>query len=229
MNGEVEGPSPDPVIVPNGGSPRRAPLFFLSYAHSAEGEAQIMPRERNRAFFQFFDDLSENVAELVSREPGSDPGYMDKSIGGGTHWQPELLEAIGTCQVFVALLSVRYYTSAWCGREWYAFSRRKVLNHTGGTTKYQAVIVPVLWAAPIPRQQVPSAVSELQIFTPKGLPNPNIATLYAREGVVGLIQMRLDDIYQAVVWKLAQHIADLQYRHWVEPHVLSPDELRNFF
>lgn len=55
MTGEIEEPSPDPVIVPNGGSPRRAPLFFLSYAHSAEGKAQIMrPREPNRAFFPVF-------------------------------------------------------------------------------------------------------------------------------------------------------------------------------
>src|SRR5215472_7793444 len=120
----------------------KAPLFFLSYARSAAAEAQMIPRERNRFFFRFFDDLSENVAELVSRPPGSDPGYMDRSISGGVHWRSELLEAIGTCQVFVALLSVRYFGSHWCSREWYAFSQRTVLNRAGARASHQALIVP---------------------------------------------------------------------------------------
>jgi hypothetical protein len=212
----------------DGGVDERAPLFFLSYAHSAHGRGQITLREPNRFFFQFFDDLSENVGELVSRPPGSDPGFIDKSMSGGVHWRSELIEAIGTCQVFVALLSVRYFRSPWCSREWYAFSQRQVVNLAGTPADRHAVIVPVLWA-PIPDDRFPVVVSNLQIFAPIGLPDPGIAAQYLREGVVGLMQMGQQVAYQAVVWRLAQHIARLHYSHRVEPRVFKPDELINYF
>ena len=69
------------------------------------------------------------VGGLTVRRPGADPGFMDLSMNPGSEWRGELLEAVGTCKVFVALLSPSYTASEWCGKEWDAFSRRKV---TGG-------------------------------------------------------------------------------------------------
>jgi hypothetical protein len=97
---------------------RGSPLFFLSYAHSQTKRDSGVSYERNRWFVKFFEDLSENVAELVSRPAGSDPGYMDQWIAAGRLWTPDLLNAIGTCQVFVALLSPIYIDRDWCGMEW---------------------------------------------------------------------------------------------------------------
>jgi hypothetical protein len=198
----------------------RAPLFFLSYAHSTQGQQS--------RFIRFFEDLSENVAELVSRSAGSDPGYMDRSMGGGNRWAPELLEAIGTCQVFVALLSAPYFKSTWCSMEWFAFSQRRVIRYSGDGTEHQTAVVPVVWAAPLPHGQAPAVVLDVQLFSPSGLPNADIAGQYQAEGVVGLLQTQVE-LYQAVVWRLAQRIASIYYSYRVEPRVFRQQELRDIF
>lgn len=204
----------------------RDPLFFLSYAHEAQREHDV-PRGRNRWFAKFFNDLSENVAELISREPGSDPGYMDMSIPYGDHWNANLLHAVGTCQVFVALLSRPYFRSEWCGMEWYAFSQRKVTGRGSAGSSNQTAIVPVIWA-PFRDEDVPSAVSPVQRFSPRGLPD-EVRAQYEADGVFGLLKMSVDHAYPMVIWRLARHIADIHYAHRVEPNVLLDTELCDSF
>lgn len=206
----------------------QSPLFFLSYAHSQVftlnmGEA----RERNRRFAQFFGDLSENVAELVSRPTGSDPGYMDRSISEGKRWTPELLKAIGTCQVFVALLSPAYFDSPWCGFEWHAFAQRRVISHMHEEASNQTAIIPVIWA-PARDRDVPAVVKAVQWFYPRNMPRAGIALQYESDGVVGLLQLDYE-AYKWVVWRLAQRIADIHYGHHVEPRRFRLSELRNVF
>jgi len=200
----------------------RAPLFFLSYAHARR------PDEPNQWVVQFFDDLSENVAELAGRPAGSDPGFIDRSMASGTRWTRELLEAIGTCKVFVALLSDPYIASPWCGMEWYAFSQRKVTRRTGAGSVYETGIIPVLWT-PVPQDRLPQVVGEVQRFAPRGLPGVSIPARYAAEGVYGLMRMRQKMHYQAVVWRLAQSIAEFHFGYEVDQRVLSLSELRDTF
>lgn len=198
----------------------RAPLFFLSYAHSTVG-----PQSR---FTRFFNDLSENVAELVVRAAGADPGYIDRSMGGGNHWTRELLEAVGTCQVFVALLSAPYFKSTWCGMEWFAFTQRRVIRKAGAGIAHQTAVVPVIWAAPLPYDHIPAAVQKVQRFTPGSVPKADIAGQCEAEGIVGLLHTQID-LYNAVVWRLAQRIAEISNNYHVEPRVFRADELRNIF
>src|SRR3954466_15961762 len=91
------------------------PLFFLSYARS-----RLRPddgSDPDRFAAKFFADLSDNVAHLTG---AALPGFMDRHTAAGTPWSDRLSEALGTCRVFVALLSPSYFTSEWCGREWAA-------------------------------------------------------------------------------------------------------------
>jgi hypothetical protein len=207
----------------------RAPLFFLSYARAARNlHPTGPPHDPNRQVVQFFDDLSENVAELVSRPPGADPGFMDRSIPDGGHWTPELLGALGTCQVFVPLLSVPYFQSKWCGMEWHAFAQRTMIRTGDSASDHQTGIIPVVWA-PTPPGAAPAVVRAVQRFTPAGLPDPDTAEHYKREGVYGLLRLRLEDAYQAVVWRLAQRIAQLHYNHLVQFRTFERSELRNIF
>jgi TIR domain len=207
----------------------RQPLFFLSYAHSGTGRRSQGPRhEANRYFIKFFDDLSENVAELVARQTGSDPGFMDRAIPDGGRWNRELLNALGRCQVFVALLSVRYVTSSWCGREWHGFSQRRVIPLAGPASGEPTGIIPVSWA-PVPVGRLPKVIRDVQHFSPTGLPDPDITAQYEAEGVYGLLQLRLEDAYQAVVWRLAQRIADFHHNHRVESATFDGTELRDIF
>lgn len=210
--------------MPLGDEDLRAPVFFLSYAHVGRGQQSLLAG--------FFDDLSENVAQLVSRPPGVDPGYMgyvDRSMIGGNLWAPELLQAIGTCQVFVALLSASYFASAWCGQEWFAFSRRKVVRISDNGPELQSAVIPVVWAAPLPPDQTPAVVADVQRFSPSGLSNiDDVSRRYQAEGVFGLLKTR-KEFYDTVVWKLAQRIAEIYYNYYVESRVLKQRELRNIF
>lgn len=206
----------------------RTPVFLVSYAHSEGRRSAVRPKEPNQRFVDFFDDLSENVAQLIPRRPGSDPGFMDRSVAGGTRWTGELLDALGSCQVFVALLSVPYLTSTWCGMEWHAFAQRRVTRSTGNSTRHQSAIIPVIWA-PLPEERIPAAVLAVQRFSPTGLPNANITAQYKANGIFGLLKQNQDDAYQAVVWSLALHIADIHYAYRVEPMKFDPADLRNLF
>jgi hypothetical protein len=195
----------------------RSPLFFLSYAHL----------EPNKRFIKFYDDLQDNVAELVSRPPGSDPGYMDQSMPPGIRWTPELMRAVGTCQAFVALLSRPYFDSAWCAQEWHAFTQRRVYSHPKRALTNRTAIIPVLWT-PLRDEEIPPAVSAVQRFSPRPLPKTDIVTPYNSEGLVGLLLLD-NDAYKAVVWRIAQQIADTTYNYRVEPRQFQASELRNVF
>jgi transcriptional regulator with XRE-family HTH domain len=206
----------------------RSPLFFLSYAQSSLTKRQgDRERRRNWRFVRFFEDLSENVAELVSRPAGSDPGYMDSSVADGKHWTAELLHAVGTCQVFVALLSPIYFDSHWSGVEWNAFARRQVISYPEGEITSQTAIIPVFWT-PVREWEIPKVVRETQFFYPEAMPDSDKAVRYESDGVVGLLQLD-DNAYQAVVWRLAQRIAEIHYTHRVEPRSFQIDELQNAF
>ena len=205
----------------------RTPVFFLSYAHS-EGRPMGPPQEPNRKFVRFFDDLSENVARLIGRPTGSDPGFMDRSVAGAKRWTSELLGALGRCQVFVALLSVPYLASDWCGMEWHAFTQRKVVLYHGDGGRHQSAIIPVTWA-PLRYERIPSAVREVQRFSPAGLSDSGIKARYETNGIFGLLTTGQDAAYQAVVWSLALQIADIHYTYRVRPREFTPDDLRNLF
>jgi hypothetical protein len=206
------------------------PLFFVSYVHAGGGpRATGRPHERDRHVAQFFDLVSDHLAQLVPRGPGADPGFLDRQIPGGGAWSAELLNALSNCHVFVALLSAPYLQSAWCGREWHGFSQRKVIGVTPDADPHETAIIPVIWA-PLPAgTRVPSVVEAVQHFVPVGLPDPDIAERYRRDGLYGLMVSRQEDAYQMVVWRLAQHIAGIIHSHMVEPFRLTPDDLRDVF
>lgn len=193
----------------------QVPLFFLSYRHG-------------RHITKFFNDLSENVAELVSLPIGVEPGFMNPVTDGTKRWTADLLDALGTCQVFVPLLSGPYFTSNWCGMEWYAFTRRAVHNRSTGYPGSETAIVPVIWAAPLPDDRMPTVIKDAPRFYPARLPDTDINAQYEADGIYGLSQMS-DVAYQEVVWRLAQRIADIQYNHWVKPRVIARSELRDIF
>lgn len=199
-------------------------LFFVSYAHVSPQPS----RGANRLVTKFFNDLSEDVSELVSRPAGEDPGYLDQSMNPGSRWTPELLHCLGTCQVFVALVAAPYLTCDWCGKEWCGFAMRRVRRRGSAGSARQTAILPVIWA-PYAKEETPAVVAEVQRFAPNGLPMAGLAARYEQEGVRGLKRKGRDPDYHAIVWELAKAIAELQHSHWVEPRELRYEELRNVF
>lgn len=206
---------------------REGPIFFLSYAHSKPGRGGRR-RGPNPNVTRLFDDLSVHVSEMVPLRGGVDPGFMDRSMGGGERWNEELLTAVGTCQVFVALISPPYVQSRWCALEWDAFARRPVTRRSPTASTNGTTILPVIWVPP--PATLPKAVSDVQTFTPKDLPGPEIEAGYHGEGLYGLRTMGFTDDYDAVVWRLAQRIVTLLGQLAVQPRIPSgADELVNVF
>ena len=188
------------------GDGNSGPLFFLSYARTVKGPTGVGPDQHVRRFFH---DLTENVGQLVYRGAAVPPGFMDQEMRGGVNWPDELMHAVGTCKVFIALLSARYLRSEWCRREWDAFVQCAAQAREGtAASSRQGCIVPVLWA-PL-REDLPEHISPTQIFSPDTLPEPAAPDHYRENGVFGLMRMSfLRESYEIVAWQLAMRIADV--------------------
>lgn len=184
----------------------KGPIFFLSYAHTQAVDTVV----------QFFELLSQHVQELVGLGTGDAAGYMDDSMDDGSYWSHELMSAIGTCPVFVPLISPRYLRSAWCAREWHAFQRRTV--HTippGGNT---SPVLPVRWAD-TPMDDIPEVIKKLQFFRPTGSERPELRRRYHSEGMYGL-SVGGDESYKLLVWRIAQQINRIYRTHRVETDIV---------
>lgn len=200
-------------------SAERGTPFFVSYAHAAEarpGEQEHNPDQHVQTFFY---DLSRQVAELIPMRTGIDPGYLDRSVRGGVQWAKELLHALSTCEIMIALISARYITSKWCAMEWYAFQHRRIFRPNGSRSS-QGCIIPVRWA-PVEVDVLPSVISATTIFRPPNQRNPDIADLYWENGLFGLLEMEEASAYRVVVWRLAQEI-----KRVYDSQVLRPSAYR---
>jgi TIR domain len=204
------------ICIPQAGKTAvDSPLFFMSHANSAGGQQEAK---------RFFDDLTQFVGEMVAW-PGP-RGYMDRRMNVGTRWTPELLHAVGTCQIFIALLSVPYTDSEWCGMEWHAFSQRKVVS-AAHAPSHQSCIIPLLWA-PVQEQKIPGPIQAVQRLPQGELENADFQR-YQAHGLYGLLATRQEVIYQRVAWQVALQVRDLHASYLVEPVDLKATELRNAF
>jgi len=201
--------------------------FFLSYARSRHGSAR--GGDSDEYVERFFHDLAANVSELINLPPDVPAGFMDQEMGGGMQLTDELLRAVGTCQVLVALLSARYLQSEWCRMEWHAFSQRTVRSQARrNVSPHQGCIIPVIWA-PLP-SALPQHISPRLIFSPTRDPDRRVPNHYVENGVFGLMRVgRLKDSYEIVAWQLAMNIARIYHRQRVEHRKFELTELRSIF
>jgi TIR domain-containing protein len=197
--------------------------FFLSYARARENSSG----DPDGYVRRFFYDLSGNVAALTSLPADLPVGFMDQNnMGGGMWWTPELMRAVGTCQVLVALLSASYLKSSWCRMEWHAFSKRVVREREGCTASpNQGCIIPVLWA-PLP-VALPEHISPVTIFKPDHEPSRRVPQQYGENGIFGLMRMRAPkNSYEIVTWQLAKLIARLYHSQLAVAREFDSAELR---
>jgi hypothetical protein len=188
-------------------------VFFLSYARPH--------RRLGRLEARFFDDVSEHVDELMGSPPGQEPGYMDQSMQGGELWSDDLRRALGSCHVFVPLVSERYVRSEWCAREWRTFARRPVKRLRDVAASDNTAILPVLWSPVRTETDLPEWLSSVQYFMPRHPKDESIVELYFAEGLYGLLSMTDDAAYKVIVWRLALRIRDVFHVYDVEPRELS--------
>ena len=205
--------------------------FFLSYPRTdAKSGSQGGARSSDRLVQAFFGELCDEIAPLMHLQY-ADMGFMDvEGLPGGMNWHPELIHALGTCQVLVSLLSAHYLSSEWCGREWNAFTLRKRTPLNGANASvYQGCIIPVLWA-PVPFD-VPAVIKDrVSIFLPKPTRrDPDLPHLYEQRGIFGLMRAREEDAVSEIVGQLARLIQKIYYGQRLEPREFEPHELINIF
>jgi hypothetical protein len=186
------------------------PVFFLSYAHAKRvpGDEENDP---DAAVTRLFFDLSKHINQLVYKDTGIQVGSMDQTMGGNERWSRKLLEEMGTCSVFVALTSLPYFNSRWCGMECGVFEARAALAAEGRKTAVETALLPVRWIR-TERKMTPRVNQGIQEFSPG--PSSRETSLYKAHGLYGLSESgsRHEDVYKFVVWQLAQRIAEIYYK-----------------
>lgn len=172
------------------------PLFFLSYAHSAQDERGGDP---DIWIAELYRDLCGHVRPLADLPRGASAGFMDRELRQGHEWPDRLAGALATCRVFVPLYSKRYFKSEHCGKEWFAYNMRRI-NHKAKSAHPVETIVPALWI-PLHDGILPEAASSVQYNS------ASFSELYAEHGFYGIMKVkRWRDVYEEVVYLLAQQI-----------------------
>src|SRR5689334_7573765 len=96
--------------VRNAAPGTRPPVYFLSYARDdREDSPDLLPR--------FLADLDATLRQRLGVDRDDAPGFFDAGrIETGTAWSTRLADALRTANVFVPILSPRYFGSHYCGR-----------------------------------------------------------------------------------------------------------------
>jgi hypothetical protein len=196
--------------------------FFISYAHTGPESDEMAGR--------FYNVLRGYIQTLVHVPVGTALGFFDQDgIEPAVLWGEELAQALGTCQVLVALLCPPYLNREWCGKEWHAFTlrEREPLPGASGSPN-QSPILSVRWT-PIPFE-LPRAVGKPQFFTPSNtIKQPNLIRAYEEEGLFRLLQAGDEQASDTIIWQLAMRIQGIYYSQRLKPKVFVPEDLRNVF
>jgi hypothetical protein len=137
------------------------PILFFSYARAdreGAGTSRLnaLDRGQGNAIDAFYQHLCDQVAALTAL-PADEVGFFDKkNLELGTPWPRELMGALRSASVMIALFSPTYFSRAACGREFEIFRRRhRVLQESLGRATSHRVL-PVLWVRPdVTYQSIP--------------------------------------------------------------------------
>ncbi|WP_341719217.1 TIR-like protein FxsC [Micromonospora sp. FIMYZ51] len=177
--------------------------FFLSYARGDE-DALVQ---------RFYEDLSADVRLIAGLPRDKQVGFVDRTMLVGERWPQRLVDALGSCRSFLALMTPRYFQSRVCGQEWQLFADR--------TARFEqqrrvdaSLLKPLMWIPAQPGRIHPVA-------QPLQYTSDSMGELYQRLGIRQLMRLqRHSDDYRTFVFELANQIVAS-----VETHSL-PEERR---
>ena len=137
---------------------------------------------------------------MADLPPAQKAGFMDRELRQGHEWPERLSNALATCRVFVPLYSRRYFKSEHCGKEWFAFNRRR-LNHKAKNAQPGRDDRARRCGFPMPDDLLPEAATSVQ-YNAAGF-----SPLYAEHGFYGIMKVsRWRDVYEEAVYLLAKRI-----------------------
>ncbi|MER6244335.1 TIR-like protein FxsC [Streptomyces griseorubiginosus] len=171
---------------------------FLSYS-GQDDESKLVT--------DFFGDLCEELGRITTLD-ANQIGYQYTQMRAAMEWRKVLTEALGTCKVFVPLLSPRFFASEFCGKEWWVFTERQRLytESTPGAQQPQCIL-PVMWesCALNGDSAVPKAAAGIWMN------DPTFGEVYAERGLRQIVQLKkkYDTEYRELVIALGRRVADL--------------------
>jgi FxsC-like protein len=187
------------------------PYFFLSYAREdREGDPyEVIDR--------FYGDLTRAIGGRIGRS-ADEVGFRDTTdVRTGDRWPGAIENALRTCRAFVLILSPRYLTRPYCGKEWAAFNDR--LSESNAS-----LIQPVLLLS---RDYLrgPPEVTEIADSDDK------LPELYRTNGLDVLVRHLEEKAYQAFVTAFATRLFEVAEAHPLAPAgAIRPlDEIQSAF
>jgi hypothetical protein len=197
-------------------------VFYMSYARTPWKGVRGRRGPSDLALEEFYTLLCGNIMQLTDHDGVEPPGFLDQGRDVGADWENRIKHALATCRVFVPVLSTRYFTLEWCGKEWDAFARRqkeqlRTRPYTGNA------IVPVLWVGE-QHLTMPPVAAQVQYAI------PDLDKSYLQAGLYGLKQAGRRALYHRTVWSLAETIVKVAQRTSLPPcDVQLFQDLRNVF
>lgn len=194
--------------------------FFMSYARADD---QYRDAEYVRTFYE---DLKSEVATKVKDQSGS-MGFLDQAnLKPGDPWPDDIARAVRTCRTFVPVMTARYFTREYCGKEWTIFEERCEPLRVNG--KLPPLIIPVLWVSPV-EGELPSYAMDLNVtFDPYEVSDEERDKLanYAKYGLLYVIKRKnssYQEVYETILEQLARRIIEVAIQHPLKP--LDSDHL----
>jgi TIR domain len=127
---------------------------------------------------QFVTDLTSETRLLLGRGKGDPIFFRDENdIDLGKPWRPEIINALQSAKVLVAVQTPRYFIRPYCGKEVGIIRKRRSLIPY--TRERAPEVLPVIWC---PSRSVPPIVNEYQ-WT-----HAELSASYATHGLLVLLR-----------------------------------------
>src|SRR5262249_50432130 len=191
--------------------------FFMSYARAddKQGEEELIR--------EFYDDLKNAVSIRVT-DQSLPVAFLDQAnLQPGDSWPEEIGNALRSCYIFIPIMTARYFTREYCGKEWAIFDHRR--KKIGGAN-LPPLIIPVLWVPPV-EGPLPDYATELHAaFDPQIVQESERPSLddYAKYGLYHVAKRKKGThtgVYDAIVTKLATRVIKASKEHPLPPLAAS--------
>ncbi|OEJ49508.1 TIR-like protein FxsC [Streptomyces agglomeratus] len=176
--------------------------LFLSFSGDDNGKNLVAG---------FFEDLCAELGNVTGKSKEV-LGYSYLEMRAAMKWRRELVEALGSCKVFVPLYSPRYFASEFCGKEWWGFSHRQQHYARANATSEPELIFPVIWESVFnDRVQMPKIAADIWAR------ERELSDRYAKAGLRQLVQLKHHEDYgsqyQEIIFTLGKRLADLLHKN----------------
>jgi len=183
--------------------------FFMSYARADDqhGDEELIR--------EFYNDLKSAVSIRIQDQSPPIAFLDQENLQPGDAWPSEIADALCSCKSFLAIMTARYFTREYCGKEWTIFDERR---RGFGGPQPPPLIIPILWVPPV-EGPLPEYAMDLQVtFDPAIVQEGERRNLldYAQYGLYHVAKRKKTthmNTYDMIVGELAKRIIKVAQAH----------------